>query len=247
MATQKPISTISYNTEAFLKEKLDSWHSAHIIQAYMYICHKGEDGDKDHIHLRVEPNKKLDQMELTEGLKEYLQGEEKPRGVRPWRPSKEEDWFLYAVHDRDYMRLKYAEDKGEKLPYDWKQIVASDSYDVETAFIRARATLAHSSASIANRIKQGENPLNMALEGQNPITLNHIMKLVSDNEFPKLVAQYDELKAYADELEHAIFEAGFEAVEGLEGRLQLKQMSRDKLKKLERLRNGDFDPFADLK
>ena len=46
MATQKPISTISYNTEAFLKEKLESWLAEHLIQAYQYICHKGEDGDK---------------------------------------------------------------------------------------------------------------------------------------------------------------------------------------------------------
>ena len=43
MATQKPISTISYNSESFLKEKLDIWLSAHIIQAYQYIFHKGED------------------------------------------------------------------------------------------------------------------------------------------------------------------------------------------------------------
>ena len=91
MATQKPISTISYNSEAFLKEKLDSWVNAHIIQCYQYICHKGEDGDKDHIHLRIEPNKKLDPMSLTEELKEYQIGKEKPLGVRPWRPSSEAD------------------------------------------------------------------------------------------------------------------------------------------------------------
>ena len=93
MATQKPISTISYNTEAFLHEKLEIWLNAHIIQAYQYICHKGEDGDKDHIHLRIEPNKKLDPMDLQDQLKEYQIGCEKPLGCRPFRPSKEEDWI----------------------------------------------------------------------------------------------------------------------------------------------------------
>lgn len=91
MATQKPISTISYNTEAFLKEKLEQWLKAHLISAYLYICHKGEDGDKDHIHLRIELNKRIDPMDLSEELKEYLPYETKPRGVRPWRPAKEED------------------------------------------------------------------------------------------------------------------------------------------------------------
>ena len=104
MATQKPISTISYNTEPFLKEKLDTWYQAHIIQAYQYICHKGEDGDKDHIHVRIEPNKKLDPMDLIEQLREYQIGKDKPLGCRPFRPSKEEDWILYAVHDEEYLK-----------------------------------------------------------------------------------------------------------------------------------------------
>ena len=87
MATQKPISTISYNSELFLKEKLDNWIKAHIIQTYMYICHKGEDGDKDHIHVRIEPNKKLDPMDLQAQLLEYKIGNDKPLGCRPFRPS----------------------------------------------------------------------------------------------------------------------------------------------------------------
>lgn len=94
MATQKPISTISYNSEKFLKEKLTSWYNAHIIQAYQYILHKGEDGDKDHIHLRIEPNKRVDPMSLSEDLKEFEAGKEKPRGCRPWRPSKRKIGFF---------------------------------------------------------------------------------------------------------------------------------------------------------
>jgi len=109
MATQKPISTISYNTEAFLIEKLEELRKAHTIQAFQYIKHKGEDGDKDHIHLRIEPNRALDPMDLTDLLREYQFGKDKPLGVRTWRPSKEEDWFLYAVHDSAYMKLKYGE------------------------------------------------------------------------------------------------------------------------------------------
>lgn len=195
MATQKPISTISYNTEAFLKEKLDTWIDAHIIQAYQYICHKGEDGDKDHIHVRIEPNKRLDAMDLQEQLREYQMGKEKPLGVRPFRPSKEEDWFLYAVHDKDYLKLKYGGgEKGEKLPYKWQDIKAPEDYDTEIAFLRAKSKLEHTSSNIATRIQGGDNALSMILEGENPYVVNAIMRAVNATDYERLQKQYDELQ-----------------------------------------------------
>ena len=72
--TSNPLSSISYNTESFLKEKLQSWYDNHLIQCFMYIKHKGEDGDKDHIHFRIEPNRRLDPMNLLEDLKELRVG-----------------------------------------------------------------------------------------------------------------------------------------------------------------------------
>ena len=195
MATQKPISTISYNTEAFLKEKLDTWIEAHIIQAYQYICHKGEDGDKDHIHVRIEPNKRLDAMDLQVQLREYQMGKEKPLGVRPFRPSKEEDWFLYAVHDKDYLKLKYGGgEKGEKLPYKWQDIKASEDYDTEIAFLRAKSKLEHTSSNIATRIQGGDDALSMILEGENPYIVNAVMKAVNYTDYERLQKQYSELQ-----------------------------------------------------
>ena len=91
MATKSPSSTISYNTEEYLRNKLDLWVRSHWIQSYQYIKHKGEDGDKDHIHLRIEPNKTIDLMDLTSELYETDPTNDKPLGVLPWRPSKEED------------------------------------------------------------------------------------------------------------------------------------------------------------
>lgn len=195
MATQKPISTISYNTEAFLKEKLDNLVNAHIIQSYMYVKHIGEDGDKDHIHLRIEPNKRIDQMDLTEKFKEYIQGNDKPLGVRPWRPSKEEDWILYAVHDSKYLNLKYGGgEKGEKLPYKWEDIKVSDGFDMEIAFIRAKASLEHSTVNLATRIQSGEKPLNMVLQGENPYIVNSILNLVKSNDYMRLQDDYKALE-----------------------------------------------------
>lgn len=210
MATQKPISTISYNTEEFLKEKLDTWLKAHIIQSYMYIKHKGEDGDKDHIHLRIEPNKKLDPMDLAESLREYKQGQEKPLGVRPFRPSKEEDWVMYALHNEDYLKLKYgAFEKGEKLPYEWTDIKAPEDFDVEIAYIRALQSLKHSNASIAKQIRSGENPINLVMSGENVFAVNAIMRAYQNNDYMTLAKQYNELQADYNKLLDAIDKAGF--------------------------------------
>lgn len=194
MATQKPISTISYNTEQFLKEKLDTWVKAHIIQAYQYIPHKGEDGDKDHIHVRIEPNKKLDPMDLIEELREYPAGCDKPLGCRPFRPSKEEDWLLYAVHDEKYLKSKYIEDAKEKLPYKWQDIRVSEYYDIETAFIRAKSHLEHTSANVASRIQQGVKPITLIQEGENPYLVNSLMHAMAANDYSRLQDKYKELE-----------------------------------------------------
>lgn len=191
MATQKPISTISYNTESFLIEKLQILYDAHIIQAWQYIVHKGEDGDKDHIHLRIEPNKRIDAMDLTEKFKEFEKGKDKPLGVRPWRNSKEEDWYLYSVHDSDYLSLKYGGgDRGEKLPYDWKDIKTSPDYDLETAWIRAKAAQKHSTVNIAMSIQNGQNPVDLLMQGENPYTLLNVMRLLSGDDYSRLASDY---------------------------------------------------------
>lgn len=195
MATQKPISTISYNTEDYLREKLETWLKAHIIQTYMYICHKGEDGDKDHIHLRIEPNKRLDPMDLMEELKQYVSGQEKPLGCRPFRPSKEEDWILYAVHDKDYLRDKYAEDSKEKLPYKWQDIRAPEMYDVEVAYVRAKSHMKHTSANIAKRITDGDKAVDLIKEGENPFIVNQISRAIYTHDYVNLKRDYDKLVA----------------------------------------------------
>lgn len=195
MATSKPISSISYNSEEFLRVKLESWLKAHIIQTYMYIKHVGEDGDKNHIHFRIEPNKKLDPMDLQEDLKEYTKDNKKPLGCRPFRPSKEEDWFLYAVHDKEYLRIKYGGgEKGEKLPYKWQDIVTPDNYDLEVAFIRARSKLEHTSSNLMIRLKDGAKPLDLIIEGENAYTVNALSNALRGNDYIRIVAEYNKLK-----------------------------------------------------
>lgn len=210
MATQKPQSTISYNTEPFLREKLETWYQAHIIQSYQYICHKGEDGDKDHIHLRIEPNKKLDVMDLAEQLREYRLGEEKPLCCRPFRPSKEEDWILYAVHDEQYLKIKYnGGEKREKLPYSWQDIKVPEFYDMEIAFIRAKATLEHTSVNMATRLQNGDNALSLILQGENPYMVNSIMRALTITDYQRVAAELEDTRFRLQELINAVEKEGY--------------------------------------
>lgn len=194
MATIQPISTVSYNTEEFLLNKLNELYSAHIIREWYYIKHKGEDGDKDHIHLRIVPNRRLDPMEFQDELKEYTSKHSKPLGCIGIRYSKEEDWLLYVVHDKDYLKQKYSGgDKGEKIPYQFTDIVCSDDYMLENKFIRAKATLRHSSASIAQQIKQGKSTFDLILEGENPHTVNAIAQTMYRCDYKDLQARHNSL------------------------------------------------------
>lgn len=210
MATQSPISTISYNTEPFLREKLETWYNAHIIQAFQYICHKGEDGDKDHIHVRLEPNKRIDPMDLQDQLHEYQIGKDKPLGCRPFRPSKEEDWILYVVHDPIYLKLKYGGgEKGEKIPYKWQDIKTSEYYDMEVAYIRAKAYLEHTSVNMASRIANGEHPMELVMQGENVFMVNALTKLLSTNDYLRLQNAYHELQVEHDALLLACEKLGY--------------------------------------
>lgn len=196
MATQKPLSTISYNTEPFLLNVLNDLYNKHIIQCWMYIKHKGEDGDKDHIHLRIEPNRRIDAMEIAERFLEFVPDNEKPLCCRPFRPSKEEDWFLYVVHEPRYLKLKYTDgDKYEKLPYEFTDIVASEHYDVEVAFIRAKAYLEHTSSSIAKKIRTGSSPISLIEEGEDVFTVNAIMKSLKEYDYNRVVKRLVDAEA----------------------------------------------------
>lgn len=45
MRTSKPISTISYNTLPFLKEKLDDLVNNQVLEFYFFIWHHAEDDE----------------------------------------------------------------------------------------------------------------------------------------------------------------------------------------------------------
>lgn len=115
MRTRSPISTISYNTPAFLCTKLEELRKAKILTRWYAIPHSPEDDEeKHHVHVYIEPAKQL----FTDDLQsEFLEPDIKhpkrrPLGVLPFQASKLADWYLYGLHD-----LSYLKSKGETRKY----------------------------------------------------------------------------------------------------------------------------------
>ena len=212
MATKKPMSNISYNTEPFLKEKLDFLVSKHILEAYAYIKHIGEEGDKDHIHLICFPNQSIDFMDISEMLKEPDPNNTKPLGVLRWRPSKEEHWLMYAVHDKEYLDLKYNDVEStshEKIPYTLDDIVTSDGFMLERSFIRAKQSIKHTQANIAKRLQDGAFPLDLIMEGENVHTINALTRALSVNDYKRLQNAFAELESKYTNLYNAVIQEGY--------------------------------------
>lgn len=120
MNTTKPISTISYNVVAtdakgrrsapYLESKLNSLTSSGVLLFWCYIFHFAEDDEcrKDHLHVYMEPAKKVDTVALASLFEEPDPSDptKPPLGVMPIRNSKFEDWELYSTHDEDYLAFK---------------------------------------------------------------------------------------------------------------------------------------------
>lgn len=130
MRTTKPISTVWFGSEEFLKYKLDDLVKRNVIDFYAFIKHlPEEDQKKEHRHLYVVPSSRIDTQSLTDHLTEFDTTNLKPIIPLPWRSSKFGDWLLYNLHDSVYLASKGQE---RKYHYDVKEVVTSnDDYFTE--------------------------------------------------------------------------------------------------------------------
>lgn len=125
MQTSKLISSISYNTEKFLRGKLYSLVRSNILEYGYAVWHEPEDDEtKGHFHFIVQPNRRLDTNKLRNEFLEVVAGEEKPRCCLPFHSSKMRDWILYAEHNAAYLIQK-----GETRKHSYKKenFFATDS------------------------------------------------------------------------------------------------------------------------
>ena len=115
MRTSKPFSMISYNTNDFLREKLNELVQGGLIQFWAFIEHLPEDDEKKaHKHLYIIPAKLIDTQRIEKALQEIDLTDitAKPLGAIFPQSSKFADWYLYGLHDKKYLAYK-----GQKRKY----------------------------------------------------------------------------------------------------------------------------------
>lgn len=138
MNTRKSIATISYNSVSFLKMKLNELINNHTISFYMFIQHEPEGDEcagKKHIHLYIEPNKKIDTMDLQDYLKEFDPSHPKnPLGCINFNVSKVDDWILYCFHYPAYLASKF---QSREYIYNKSDFVSSDANNFESLYFHA--------------------------------------------------------------------------------------------------------------
>lgn len=168
MKTTRPFSTISYNTAEFLCRKLDELVQKRILAFYCFVDHYPEDDElKRHKHLLCIPNGQVQTDSLTDLLQELDLTNPllPPLGVKPWRSSRFDDWYLYASHDTAYLASKA---QARKHHYQEADFVSSDSdYMHELICTIDRSKYAKTADFIA-AIKRGVTLGEMIEKGQIP-------------------------------------------------------------------------------
>lgn len=131
MRTTKPISTISFNTPAYLKLKLNELLKAGRISFWAYISHMPEDdegGKKEHCHVYIEPAKMLQTDDIRAEMKEYdPEHPDKPKGCLVFNSSRFDPWYLYALHDKRFLASR---GQSRKYHYEYCNMVTSDDDDL---------------------------------------------------------------------------------------------------------------------
>ena len=178
MKTSKPFSTISYNTEPFLTERLKDLENRRIINFWAFIEHIPEqDEQKAHKHLYVVPNGQV----CTDKFIDYLLEPDltfgKPLKCLSWQSSKFGDWYLYVLHDDAYLLSKMQE---RQYHYTDDDIRVSD----DDTFVEFKHQIDYSklgnkkTVDIFNRLKSGDTLDDLIAIGVIPVQQLNNYKLL---------------------------------------------------------------------
>lgn len=170
MKTRKPITTISYNTDAYLKLKLEELRKAKIISVWFYIEHEPEEDEKKaHKHLWIMPAKTIQTDDIVDELIESDPKNDKPLKCLHFQACNSfADWYLYSIHDKAYLMRK-----GQKRKHTYKpeQFVCSDKDELEQMVHEIDMTDYTAIGRMVNAIEQGETFSEYIRRGGVPVQL----------------------------------------------------------------------------
>lgn len=206
MITNKPFSTISYNSIGFLTNKLDLFVDDGYIVFYALYPHKGEDdesGKKDHIHVYIEPNKRIDTQALFTELEEVdiplnefleLAPQEQKLHILKCMPCRTSSgkfahWYMYSQHNPQYLKAK---NLTKKFFYNAEDCITNDNDYLHYLVQQIEPIPLTPYQAIREAIENGETFHEFIAKGQIPITLIHAYSKAYDL---MLKSIYDERRA----------------------------------------------------
>lgn len=139
------------------------------ISFYSFIYHyKEEDEAKDHIHLFVMPNGRIDTDRFCDYLIEIdttnIQG--LPLKCLPCKSSKWDNWYLYGIHDSAYLATK---GQTRLHHYENSDIVASDVDYLHEMITTIDRTKFFKTYDFIEKVKSGAKFEDLLLSGQIPV------------------------------------------------------------------------------
>ena len=75
---------------------------------------------------------------------------------------------------------------------------------MEIAFIRAKSHLEHTSVNMATRLQNGDNPLNLILQGENVYTVNALMRALSTTDYQRVTSELSKVTEQLNMLVQAV-------------------------------------------
>lgn len=171
MRTTKPFSTISYNTEHFLIDKLNELVRKRVIKFWAFIEHiPEEDEKKKHKHLYMIPNGQLDTDQLDEFFREIDIEDvtRPPLGIKMVVSSKWDDWYLYACHDSAYLATK---GQSRKYHYTDDDFKVSDDDDFTELRHTIDRTKYAKTLDFVEKVKGGASLIDLVMSGQVPVPM----------------------------------------------------------------------------
>lgn len=132
MASKLPLSVISYNSIPFAKAKLDEMRDVGYIMDYYIFPHLADTDDKkDHRHILVIPNGRIDWSDFRKRMQEFDPSNPlKPLGVSTFEVCNSiDDWVLYVLHDEAYLEWKKSPRNIVNYPKELMICSDEDSYE----------------------------------------------------------------------------------------------------------------------
>lgn len=124
MRSTKSVSSIAYHRPEIFGPLTDSLRAANVIGPALWIAHRGEGGDKPHIHLLLVGGFKTYDTAKVGSLWGFdIVGDDKGSVSALWRVTRNiSDWLLYGIHDSKYLMSKGLE---RETSYSWDDVKCS--------------------------------------------------------------------------------------------------------------------------